>query len=401
MSVVIRRDLIISVLVLQLGGTSSSSGEMSPEPYWKKLLPRTPIPDSLQPFLPKDFMGGVQKNATVKNLKPGSKTKKLDFVKKEREGRGWQALLPRRTAEAFPFSVSKLDRILKYFSIEPTSAAAKEMKKTLVDCEGEANEGESRYCATSLESMVDFAISQLKTNDSTTYWDIPLVAEEDGSRVDAGAVCHTETSSWNPKHAAFQTLRVKPGAPIYHFLPYGHFAWVLHDAHLPSNGFDDPSQGKYATKAALCPIKWIYKSYKHGTTVDQLKEDDEVNFLFLEENLTPGSKTKKLDFVKKKQDSSGWPTLLLRQDAQAFPFSTSKLAYILKHLSMDPNSADASIVKQTLEDCEETNRGETRLCTTFLGSMVDFAASHLKTNDLQLLTYSFMNKEEREPKSRV
>ncbi|KAF3790845.1 RAFTIN 1B protein [Nymphaea thermarum] len=306
--------LFFFLSIVLLGGTSSSSGEMSPEAYWKKLLPRTPIPDSLQPFLPKDLTDGVQKEANVpvidknyvqwrsgvtpeelktlhdteflfltENLNPGSKTNKMDFVKKEREGRGWHALLPRRTAEAFPFSVSKLDSILKYFSIEPTSTAARYMKETLAVCEEEANEGETRYCATSLESMVDFAISQLKTNDvrllstsildkgtaakgrvytvqkgvtefpykdsvvchvlgypyavfychktiNTSSYVVPLVAEEDGSRVDAGAVCHTETSSWNPKHATFQTLGVKPGVPIRHFLPYGHFTWVANSA---------------------------------------------------------------------------------------------------------------------------------------------------------------------------
>ncbi|KAF3791202.1 RAFTIN 1B protein [Nymphaea thermarum] len=310
--------LFFFLSIVLFGGTSgsSSSGETSPEAYWKRLLPRTPIPDYMQPFLPKDLTGGVQKKAYVpvidqckiyaawkfgvtpeelkalhdteflflpENLKPGSKTKKLDFVKKEREGRGWHAFLPRRTAEAFPFSVSKLDGILQYFSIEPTSTAAKDMKGTLAACEEEANEGETRYCATSLESMVDFAISQLKTNDvkllSTSILDkgtaakgrvytvqkgvtefpykdsvvchvlgypyavfychktintrsyvLPLVAEEDGSRVDAGAVCHIETSSWNPKHATFQTLGVKPGVPICHFLPYGHFAWVANSA---------------------------------------------------------------------------------------------------------------------------------------------------------------------------
>ncbi|KAF3790847.1 hypothetical protein EJ110_NYTH16049 [Nymphaea thermarum] len=216
-------------------------------------------------------------------------------------------------AESFPFSVSKLDRILKYFSIEPTSTTARDMKGTLAACEEESNEGETRYCATSLESMVDFAISLLKTNDvrllsmsildngtaakgriytvhkdfrlrriipvffitvlysstsfvtmgvtefpykdsvvchvlgypyavfychktiNTSSYVVPLVAEEDGSRVDAGAVCHTETSSWNPKHATFQTLGVKPGVPICHFLPYGHFAWVANSGLTPTS----------------------------------------------------------------------------------------------------------------------------------------------------------------------
>ncbi|CAN6463723.1 unnamed protein product [Victoria cruziana] len=307
---------IFLLSIFLLGDTSNGGREMSSEAYWEKLLPGTPIPDSLKAFLPKDSTDGLQKEANIpkidrcvdyfqwrsavtpeelkslheteflflqENLKPGSKTKKMDFVKKEREGHGWPALLPRRAEQVFPFSVSKLHQILKYFSIEPTSTAARYMNDTLTVCEDEVNEGETRYCATSLESMVDFAVSQLKTNDirlistsvldkgteprgrvytvqnspagfpyrdsvvchilaypyavfychktiNTSSFVLPLVAEEDGSRVNAGVVCHIETSFWNPKHASFQVLGVKPGTPVCHFLHYGHFAWVANSA---------------------------------------------------------------------------------------------------------------------------------------------------------------------------
>ncbi|KAF3791199.1 hypothetical protein EJ110_NYTH07643 [Nymphaea thermarum] len=229
-----------------LGGTSSNSGEMIPEAYWKKLLP-----SSFQPFLPP----------------------KAGTLKKESEGRGWQALLRRRTAEAFPFSVSKLDSILNlsrthFYSSERRERNTRGLDSILRDVPG---------------VLGRFRISQLKTNDvrllstsildkgtaakgrvytvpkgvtefpykdsvvchvlgypygvfyfhktiNTSSYVLPLVAEEDGSKVDAGAVCHTETSSSNPKHASFQTLGVKPGVPICHFLPYGHFVWVANSA---------------------------------------------------------------------------------------------------------------------------------------------------------------------------
>nr|CAD1843885.1 unnamed protein product [Ananas comosus var. bracteatus] len=50
---------------------------------------------------------------------------------------------------------------------------------------------------------------------------------EDGrerrAAVDAAAVCHADTAAWNPKHLAFQVLKVKPGTvPICHFLPQDH-----------------------------------------------------------------------------------------------------------------------------------------------------------------------------------
>ncbi|CDP20906.1 unnamed protein product [Coffea canephora] len=49
----------------------------------------------------------------------------------------------------------------------------------------------------------------------------------DGAKVKAVAVCHRDTSAWNPRHLAFQLLKVKPGTvPICHFLPEDHIVWV-------------------------------------------------------------------------------------------------------------------------------------------------------------------------------
>ena len=49
----------------------------------------------------------------------------------------------------------------------------------------------------------------------------------DGTAVDAVAVCHADTSGWNPKHVAFQVLNVKPGTvPVCHFLPQDHVVWT-------------------------------------------------------------------------------------------------------------------------------------------------------------------------------
>ncbi|XP_049931998.1 BURP domain-containing protein 5-like isoform X5 [Nymphaea colorata] len=307
--------LFLSALML-VGASSSKSMEMSSVGYWNKLLPRTPIPTSLHAFLPKDIDDPTQRKyaGSMKfclvyhkyklgttldqlkgdreinflflegNLKPGSKTKKLDFVKKLQETSGWPTLLPRREAQGFPFSSSKLADILKRFSLNPNSADASIVKHTLEDCEMEPNKGETRYCATSLESMVDFAVSQLKTNDlqlltysfvnkeerepqsraytvqpgvvelpssqavvchiqsypyavfhchkpvNTKSYIVPLVAEEDGSRVSAGAVCHTDTSSWNPNHASMLALGIKPGTPVCHFLSHGHFVFAPNSA---------------------------------------------------------------------------------------------------------------------------------------------------------------------------
>ena len=75
------------------------------------------------------------------------------------------AFLPRSLAKILPFSLKKLPEILSVFSIRSNSVEAKALKKTLRECEEPAAVGESRYCATSLESMVDFSTSQLKTRN--------------------------------------------------------------------------------------------------------------------------------------------------------------------------------------------------------------------------------------------
>lgn len=50
---------------------------------------------------------------------------------------------------------------------------------------------------------------------------------ENGAKVEAVAVCHKDTTAWNPKHLAFQLLKLKPGnIPVCHFLPKDNLVWV-------------------------------------------------------------------------------------------------------------------------------------------------------------------------------
>ncbi|CAN6441714.1 unnamed protein product [Victoria cruziana] len=212
-------------------------------------------------FLEKDLRKGKQMN--------------LQFVKTDGAG---PAFLPRAVADATPFSSAKFADILRRFSLAPNSEEAALMKRTLEECEEPASKGETRYCATSLESMVDFSVSQLGTRHlqvlatevlkgdnpqkrrtytvlagvekvasptsvvchnqaypyavfychkttATRAYVVPLAAD-DGSRVKAAAVCHLDTSTWNPKHLAFRVLGVKPGTvPVCHFLPQDHLVW--------------------------------------------------------------------------------------------------------------------------------------------------------------------------------
>ncbi|KAF5938883.1 hypothetical protein HYC85_023142 [Camellia sinensis] len=64
--------------------------------------------------------------------------------------------LPRQVAEKIPFSSEKMQQIPNYFSVKPNSMEAKTIEHTIKECEGPGIKGEEKYCATSLESMVDF-----------------------------------------------------------------------------------------------------------------------------------------------------------------------------------------------------------------------------------------------------
>lgn len=206
-----------------------------------------------------------------KNLRPGSKLT-LHFPK---TSPSTSTFLPRQVAKSLPFSSKNLPQIFDRFSVAPKSLEAELIEETIKECETPGIVGEDKYCATSLESMVDFSTSKLgkrvtlisteveketklqefsvsnlakkstrdkavvchklsypyavfycHSTEHTRVYEVGLVGA-DGTKVDAVAVCHTDTSAWNPKHLAFQVLKVKPGTvPVCHFLPQGHVVWV-------------------------------------------------------------------------------------------------------------------------------------------------------------------------------
>ncbi|KAJ9702401.1 hypothetical protein PVL29_004236 [Vitis rotundifolia] len=205
-----------------------------------------------------------------KDMRPGTKMN-LDFMKNTNEA----TFLPHKVATSIPFSSDKLPEILDQLSMKPESVEAEAIKNTLIDCERPGIKGEEKYCATSLESMIDFSTSKLgnkgvkavstevenksqklyriaagvekmggdvsvachkmvyayavfychKIAATRTYM-VPLVGR-DGTKAKAVALCHTNTMEWNPKHLAFQLLKVKPGVPICHFLTQDQIIWVV------------------------------------------------------------------------------------------------------------------------------------------------------------------------------
>ncbi|KAL5562637.1 hypothetical protein UlMin_032384 [Ulmus minor] len=189
-------------------------------------------------------------------------------------------LLTKEESDSIPFSISQLPFLLDFFSFSENSPQAKAIEYTLKQCELKPIEGETRFCATTLESMLDFALyvfgssTRFKVltttrliNSSTLLqnytilenpkeifatrmigchtmpypyavfychsqesenkvFEVSLVGEN-GERVDAAAVCHMDTSRWDRDHVSFRVLRVEPGtSPVCHFFPSDNLVWV-------------------------------------------------------------------------------------------------------------------------------------------------------------------------------
>ncbi|GMI89860.1 RESPONSIVE TO DESICCATION 22 [Hibiscus trionum] len=184
--------------------------------------------------------------------------------------------LPPSIADSIPFSSDKFTHILTYFSLKPESPESQILKEVIEICEMPALEGELKHCSTSFEDLVHYVVSLLgkhiqvltphletKTSnpnftvgdgihlvaksdvvchklnyayavylchsismERTHIYTVPLIGE-DGSRGTSLAACHQDTSSWNPKHLAFDVLKVEPGTvPICHFLKKDTIVWV-------------------------------------------------------------------------------------------------------------------------------------------------------------------------------
>ncbi|XP_050216424.1 BURP domain-containing protein 5-like [Mercurialis annua] len=301
---------LILMFTLCLLYSSNTNGALPEEEYWKSKLPNTPLPNALQELLQSaENAGNISKIAEVvlmmppnndrgsydvgywnalntsprsnimqnettiwllyNDLRPNKKMK-LIFTKSINGSK----FLPRIIADSMPFSSNKSQEIFDHFSIKPTSKEAQIINQTIEGCEAPSIRGEAKYCATSLESLVDFVTANLGTKvrafsneveeenkeqdytilngikmigdnqivchkeiykyviyychaiNATRAYMVPMVANN-GSKVKAIVVCHSDTSPWNPKHFAFKVLNIKPGGPpICHFTNTDTIVWV-------------------------------------------------------------------------------------------------------------------------------------------------------------------------------
>ncbi|VAI73725.1 unnamed protein product [Triticum turgidum subsp. durum] len=186
--------------------------------------------------------------------------------------------LPRQVADSVPFTTAALPGVLATFGVASDSATVASMEATLRACESPTIAGESKFCATSLEALVERAMEVLGTRDIrpvtstlpragaplqtytvrsvrpveggpvfvachdeaypyTVYrchttgpsraYMVDMEGARGGDAVTIATVCHTDTSLWNPEHVSFKLLGTKPGGtPVCHLMPYGHIIWA-------------------------------------------------------------------------------------------------------------------------------------------------------------------------------
>ncbi|RVW60517.1 BURP domain protein RD22 [Vitis vinifera] len=220
-----------------------NNASLPSEVYWKLALPYTRMPKAVRDLLQLNSMEGgssINVSKVILNAIPADV-----FIKYQNP-----------SAADTPTEDQPPEK----------SKEAEIMKKTIQDCEQPALEGDSRFCATSLESLIDLSISKLGKNiklisngvemgsqeyelgvgvkvvadksvvchkqkypyavfychaiHKTRVYTLPFVGTEDGTKAEVVASCHIDMSAWNPKHATFQVLKVKPGTvPVCHFLP--------------------------------------------------------------------------------------------------------------------------------------------------------------------------------------
>ncbi|OAY29688.1 BURP domain-containing protein BNM2A [Manihot esculenta] len=271
------RRIILSALLLLLFAKSSSSSRMIRDSEVKEAAA-----DDSQPLIKIDHQmhhmdPSVHVFFTLDDLKAG---KKIPVYFPNKDPSASPHLLSREETNSIPFSLSQLPYLLELFSLSKHSPQAKAMEYTLRLCDVKPTEGETKICATSLESMLDFVratfvldtqFKVLTTNYLTnpvkqlqnyTVLEEPreilaekivgchvmpypyvvyychraesgdklfemLLGGENGERVQAPGICHRDTSKWDRDHVSFRLLKMKPGtSPVCHFFPANNIVWV-------------------------------------------------------------------------------------------------------------------------------------------------------------------------------
>ncbi|KAK1299450.1 BURP domain-containing protein 3 [Acorus calamus] len=181
--------LLLSIAAAAKVALSSIDGFPSAaKAHWKTVLPDTAMPIFINELLHPAKRGhgtganiDLVLNQLYRNVKLNSLQKIPDatlyFLEDDLKRPGTRmhiqltkrttdstAFLPLKEAKSILFSTVDLPNTLSRFSIKPKSKLALLMQQTHQLCEAPPLGSEVKHCATSLESMVDFAVSELGTN---------------------------------------------------------------------------------------------------------------------------------------------------------------------------------------------------------------------------------------------
>ncbi|KAJ1685124.1 hypothetical protein LUZ63_016514 [Rhynchospora breviuscula] len=307
--------LLIFCIIMIFTSAHADSSKSSIWNEWHAMLPNTPMPDIIKELIKTDELGhmsagnfpnpfevraypviyhgnadhlsvdDVRQLFLEKDMKPGAVMKEVTLARTV----GGSSFLSLEEADSIPFSSAQLPQILDRLAVVPGSTEANHIEDTLRGTEASYSRGWIKFCATSLESMINFVISEFGNHDlkvitttfhgkdeqqKTTYtiategkelpeeklvachpqpypytiynchvlhkkgakaYRVPLV-RKDGTIVSATVVCHFDTSKWNPNFLPFifQELKVKPetNPGICHFLPKDHLLWTLNNDKL-------------------------------------------------------------------------------------------------------------------------------------------------------------------------
>ena len=192
-----------------------------------------------------------------------------------------RSFLPRSISSKQPFSTLKVTELKHFFHAGGNSTMETMIVKSLSECKGAPNPGETKRCVSSAEDMIDFAVSVLgrnidilttknangskqnimigsieringgKVTNSVTchqslfpyllyychsvpkvrVYQVDILDPNFKTKINNGAaICHMNTSDWSPTHEAFLALGSTPGRiEVCHWIFQNDLTWTVVD----------------------------------------------------------------------------------------------------------------------------------------------------------------------------
>ncbi|XP_037483070.1 protein RAFTIN 1A-like isoform X2 [Triticum dicoccoides] len=235
--------------------------------YWEKNLPNTKMPEAILDMLVNEGTGprALHKSqpsvnclffyrSNCKGSPPSAPAAVAGVFFREEDitiGKVMTVAMPSSLPTPFlpstveeKISFGDLNSMLDKFNISKTSHEAAEMNNTILNCADPPIHGEEKYCAASLEAVVETAMKMLQTRhlsvvasalpsagllrqDYMAYVVQLQGSSRDDTKIAMVAICHRDTSNWSPSHPAFKALGEHPGgSTICHFQPYADLLFI-------------------------------------------------------------------------------------------------------------------------------------------------------------------------------